>query len=306
MGIQRTKIDRTPLLDNEDQNIGNSAIIQPQAGAVGSGTVIPQDLKHRLLNLTAGSASGQTTSVVMTARRIIAGSADNPYPGLPGPITGIVEFGNGGRFTRAEFDVPIGPFAGYFDRAASSLEPQDGGAIITVPTGVLRVYARYDNLLLTPLLNTNPPICLAQNAGVPVIGPGGPVTTVPPPPIVAEPLLVQAATSYFSRALSKVYKTLYCYVADYTAPVTIPLPLYTCFALPAFTRSVKVLRRPVTAQLDVYLRHGIQVMDQYRIATGAQGVAVEVVGHENIIEIDSVDLLADQVTFLAVVCEIGI
>ena len=89
-------------------------------------------------------------SIVFTAARVVG--ASNPNPGYAGPITGLVEFGNGGRFTRVEFDVPLGPYLGTFQGAAVASEPQDGGVIVTVPTGVLRAYARYDNLLVQPIL----------------------------------------------------------------------------------------------------------------------------------------------------------
>jgi hypothetical protein len=301
---------KTPLLEDEEQNIGNSAILRPQVGPNGpmtpSGTVIPQHSPPRIVNLqNGGSGAGQTTSLIMTARRIVGGSADNPLPGIPGPITGIVEFGNGGRSTRVEFDVPTGPFAGFFDNATSALDPQDGGVIVTVPTGVLRAYARYDNLLLAPLLNTNPPVSLAQSRGVTVCGPGGPLAARPAG-IPAEPVLVQAMASYFSRVKAPVYKTIYCYVSDFDVPVAVPLPTFTCFALPAFTKSVRVLRQPLSAALDISLRKDVQVMDQFSIAGGSPGQAVDIIGQENIIEIDSHDLVADHVTFLAVVCEIGI
>ena len=180
--------DSTPLLKNADQNIGNSTILYPQAGTVG--VVIPTTNPPRLLNLTGGSAVGQTVSVVMTVSRILQGN-DNPNPGFPGPITGIIEFGNGGRFTKIEFDLTVGPFAGSINEASSAVEPQDGVTIVTVPTGVLRVYARYDNLLLAPLIGTNPPISHAQLTrdllpfpGLPIVGPGGPLTvtnSAPPP-----------------------------------------------------------------------------------------------------------------------------
>ena len=213
-----TDADKKPLLEDADQNIGNSATIYPQSGDVG--TVTPQILRDRILNLQAGSAAGQTTSIVMTASRIVG--SDNPTPGFPGPITGVIEYGNGGRSTRLEFDIPVGPFAGSINQASNAVEPQDGAVIVTVPTGVVRAYARYDNLLLAPLIGSDPPISHAQLSGVPVIGPGGPLlcaNSSPPPvniTVPAEPVLVKAMASYFSKAHSKVYKTLNCYISTET------------------------------------------------------------------------------------------
>ena len=215
-----TIADATPLLKAAEQNIGNSAILQPQAGLP---TVIPQTNPARILDLSGGSGAGQTTSIIFTATRLSQG-ADNPNPGFPGPITGILEFGNGGRFTRIEFDIPVGPFDGSLNVASNAVEPQDGMVIVQVPTGIVRAYARYDNLLLAPLLGTNPPMSAAQwNGTVPIVGPGGPVTVdnpTPPPTTVvvpSEPVLVKAMTAYFGKARSKVYKTLNCYISNEVA-----------------------------------------------------------------------------------------
>ena len=193
------------LLDTPaEQNIGNGVIVQPQAGGA---TVVPQTNPDRILMLSGPSHSAQTTSIAITASRIVG--PDNPNPGFPGPITGVIEFGNGGQSTKVEVDIPIGPFAGFFNQLSPSVEPQDGGVIVTVPTGVLRVYARYDNQFIQPRL-TLPPSSLAQGAipPVPFIGPGGPVTrahnTAP-----SEPIRVKAMAAYYSRHTSKVYRTHY-------------------------------------------------------------------------------------------------
>lgn len=79
------------LLDTlADQNIGNGVIVRPQLTGA---TVIPQTNPDRVLMLSGPSGSGQTTSVAITASRIVG--AENPNPGYPGPITAVVEFGKG-------------------------------------------------------------------------------------------------------------------------------------------------------------------------------------------------------------------
>jgi len=317
-----TTADSTPILKQAEQNLGNSTILvpsNPDCTATGIPiTVIPNTNPARLLNLTGGSAVAQTISIVMTASRIVG--ANNPNPGYAGPVTGIVEFGNGGRFTRVEFDVPVGAYAGYFTQAANALDPQAGGAIITVPTSVIRAYARYDNLLLAPLLNTSPPISLAQLMHRTTWGPGGPRATVAPPytppvvpaPILAEPLLVQAMTAYFTRPRANAYKTLYLYASDpfgglsSSVPVIGPNSPYAYWCLPAFTKKVKILRDPFTAALDVVLRDGAQTIDQYTIASGSSAPEIEIPGQATIIGIESRDATADQVVFLALSCEIGV
>jgi len=292
------------LLDTDaDQNIGNSTILQPQAGAA---TVIPETNPPRLLQLTGPSRRGQTTSIIFTASRIVGN--DNPTPGYAGPITGVVEFGNGGRFTRVEVDVPIGPYLGTFQAASQASEPQDGGTIVTVPTGVLRTYCRYDNLLCQPNLNL-PTRSTAQILGVPFIGPGGPRTDTTPVTVPAEPVLVKSMAAYFSRHFSRSYKTQYCYVGQPGIP---PQPIaigQALYCIPAHAKSVRVMRDPMTAALFVDLFDGINFMERYAIA-GGPGVInsplIPLVGNETVIEISSQAPPADAMIFLALVYEIGI
>lgn len=304
--------DKTPLLMNAEQNIGNSEIVNPQAG--NAGVVIPQTNPQRIIMLTGGSAVGQTVSIVMGASRIVG--AANPYPGFAGPITGVVEYGNGGRSTRVEFDIPVGPFAGSIDQATSAIEPQDGLTTVTVPTGVIRAYARYDNLLVAPLLGSG--VSLAESEGVPVIGPGGPVTVAQAgqnPDIVVppEPVQVKAMAAYFTKPHSKVYKTINCYLSNEVAvppqvrvrsgSITGGFADFAFYALPAFTRSVKVLRFPDSAGLVVLLHDGVRPVDYITINGGTNPDAIKVIGNENIIGISSGQ---GTVSMLKLVCEIGI
>lgn len=310
--------DKTPLLQNAEQNIGNSAEILPQVGPLGplvnTGTCLPDTNPARLLDLSGGSAAGQTTSIVMTVSRIVGSS--NPHPGYPGPITGIIEFGSGGRSTRVEFDMPIGPFLGSILAALPATEPQDGVVIVTVPTSTLRAYTRYDNRLIAPVLNFTAPTSLAQIQGKGFIGPGGPVLipTIPPTVTPAEPVLTKAMTAYFTRHYSAAYRTLYCFVAtlggagfDLALVSSIPSPglspVYYC--LPAFAKTVQILRRPVTTNLTVTLNNGLVDVDQFSVVAGSQSPIVKLPGGIGIITIQSVGA-ADTVSHLAISCEVGV
>jgi hypothetical protein len=314
---RNTEADKTPLLQNAEQNIGSSVTLLPQPGS--SGVVIPQTNPPRILELSGGSAVGQTTSIIMTASRITG--AANPYPGFAGPVTGVIQFGNGGNSTQIEFDVPVGPFQGYINQALPAVEPQDGIVVVTVPTGVLRVYARYDNLLVSPLLGTNPPQSHAQVSGVPFIGPGGPllVNNPPTPPatllVPPEPLLVKAMVADFTKPRAKVYKTINCYLSDETTtPQAINVgtpsvsqiagyPNVAFWALPAFTRSVKILRFPGSTSLNVLLHDGVRPVDFITVPGGTTSPVIEVIGNENIIGITSG---SQGVTLLKLVCEVGV
>ena len=288
-----------------EQNIGNSIqALQPQAGGA---TVIPQTNPERILMLSGPSSAGQTTSVILTASRIVG--SQNPNPGYPGPITGVIEFGNGGQFTRAEVDIPVGPFAGQVRAAAPATEPQDGGVIITVPTGVLRVYARYDNQLIQPLIGI-PIQSLAQvsTPAVPFIGPGGPVQTNPNPlyNIPAEPVQVKAMAAYFSRHTSKVYKTQYLYVGAQPTGITLTVMADGYWCIPPFARSVKILRFPSTIPMNISLWDNMNhEMETYAIPSGPSPI-VPLIGTETIISLSSTDPLNNQVSLLAACYEIGI
>ena len=298
----RSEGDFKHLLDtNADQNIGNGKIIQPQAGGA---TVIPQTNPERLLMLSGPSKAGQTTSIVLTASRIVG--ANNPNPGFPGPITGIIEFGNGGQFTRVEVDIPIGPFVGTQTSPAPASEPQDGGTIVTVPTGVLRVYARYDNQLVQPVLE---PLTrsLAQLNGVAFKGPGGPTglgNNVFPP----EPVLVKAMAAYFSRHTSKAYRTHYCYLGNSAFPnipnvpiVLGPLGTSGVFCIPAFARSLKIFHMPISTAFIVTLSDNMgNQLDQLSSSGGTIPV-IPLIGTETVVTI-----IGGLTEFLALSYEIGV
>jgi hypothetical protein len=308
--------DNTPLLKNAEQNIGNSAIVAPQPYSFpvlvtdfNPGTVIPQPtpgITPRLIDLSGGSAVGQSTSIIMTASRILQG-AQNPYPGFAGPITGVIEFGSGGRSTKVEFDVPVGPYAGSLAKASSAIEPQDGGIIITVPTSVLRVYARYDNLLVANMLGTVP-MSVAQSHSQNVLGPGGPLLNDPTDYskgfIPAEPVLVKAMAAYFTRHFSRAYRTVWCYIGG--QPISLLSPVHA-FALPAFAQTVQVFRTPKTAQLDITLQSNTQFTREFTIPGGSLSPVVELTGQETIINIGSPNNLpANKITTLAFSCEVGV
>ncbi len=315
MPIRQTMPAPKHLLDTDaDQNIGNSAILQPQDGQGSAyGLVIPQTNPERILQLSGPSKTAQTTSIIFTTARI-TGSANNPSPGWAGPITGIVEFGNGGRFTRAEFDVPVGPYIGALQGAASNTEPQDGGVVVTVPTGVLRAYARYDNRLIQPVLGSNPPLSLAQTLGVPFVGPGGPIPANAGPNFAfpAEPVLVKAMAAYYTRHFARLYKTQYCYTSGVgVAPIFIdPVLNQALYCVPALARTVKVLRFPMSSAMIVRLYDGlygdpnIEPLDVVNVAANTSPT-IELVGNMNLLTVSS-STANDTVKFLALCYEIGL
>ena len=290
------------LLDTlADQNIGNGVVIQPQLTGA---TVIPQTNPERILMLSGPSSAGQTTTIAITASRIVG--SENPNPGYPGPITAVIEFGNGGQFTTAEVDVPPGPYLGYTTHAAPSTEPKDGGVIVTVPTGVLRVYARYDNALIQPQINTAG-ISIAQQNGVKFVGPGGPVQLVDthgnPYTIPAEPVRVKAMAAYYTRRSAKAYRTQYLYVTDQSSGVKVPISGFSsAFCVPPFAKALKVLRSPVTAGFDLFFFDSVNhELDSVGVPSGSAPI-IPLQGTESLVVIS----VNNPITLLAFSYEIGI
>ena len=74
--------------------------------------------------------------------------------------------------------------------------------------------------------------------------------------------------------------------------------------IPAFARSVKVLRYPITASLTFRLYDGINQLDEISVPSGSSPT-IEIVGTETILNITNLPP-ADPVSFLALCYEIGI
>jgi hypothetical protein len=123
--------------------------------------------------------------------------------------------------------------------------------------------------------------------------------------------------NYFNKARSRIYKTLNCYLSSETnTPTQVTIPIgtpqaseiggYTDFAfwaLPAYTKTVKILRFPDTVALTVLLHDGIRPTDYIQIPGGTTAPEFEIIGNENIIGITS---SGAEVNMLKLVCEIGI
>lgn len=286
-----------PLDTPSNQKIGNSVILQPQLTGA---TVIPPN-PECLLDLNGPPRTGQIISVILAASRLT--DPKNPEPGYPGPITGVIEFGNEGQYTMAEVDVPIGSHARHPFCTASSSKSQDGGTIISMPAGFLRVWVRYDNAFIQPQVN-HMGLSLAQSNEVPFMGPGGPVNTPDSRnPILAEPVQVKAMAAYYAKQNSKVYRTHYLYIADRSVGSQIPISVTgASFCVPPFAQSLKVLRSPITARFTLSLcDNSGHELDILKVPSGSAPI-IPLVGTESIITID----FTSQITLLAFCYEIGI
>jgi hypothetical protein len=261
---QRSGKTGIKLLDDADNNIGNGTILQPQFLPLAGPPYVkqPNQTRARLLNLTASSRYGQSITVVMTAARVLLPGQALTQTHV-GPITGIIEFGNGSQFTKVEFDIPVGPFQGseYFG-LNTAYEFQDGGIAIQVPTGTLRVFARYDNALVTPIQELNSPVFGEPPYPIPAgSGPFAPNPVLndplgPFPTRTCVPVLVKAFADYFGRIFSRLQKTLYLYISDPSTGGRVTFGPVS-YAIPPFARAVRVVRDPQTAAMTLSLDDGM-------------------------------------------------
>ena len=323
MAARRSGKSGMRLLDDGENNVGNATTVMPQVLPAGQVlTTVKQSNPPRVLNLTAESKTGQSMTLVMTASRIAN------HNGVAGPITGIVEFGNGTQSTKVEFDVPFGPFVGGIDGVAPGTQPEDGGAIVQVPTGVLRAYARYDNAYITPNLEgyafgENGSGSFPLPAGAGPFAPGNSV-----PPNLVDPgstaAYVKAFANYYGRVHSKLYKTLYLYNGNngrVNAPVVAPVPVSfgtpilgvdvsTTYAIPPFAKSVQVFRAPYTASMIMLLSDLVSIsgsgLGGYIPIGPGQSPIIPIVGNQTVIGLSSASNGGgDKVTAVSLVFEIG-
>ena len=278
----------TRLLDDAENNVGNSTILYPEILPPGQNfTTVKQSNPPRVLNLTADSKSGQSITVVMTAARQANQS------GHAGPVTGIIEFGNGTQFTRTEFDVPLGPYTGTFNGVAPGTQPDDSGAVIQVPTGIVRAYFRYDDAYITPSLDGLAAASPSPDIYGPNYIPGG---------LFQTPILAKAFTNYFGRHHTKLYKSLYLLNCLTAGGVLFNNPNHQAFSLPPFAKSIQVVRSPDTAAMTLELTDQF-VLETFPIASGPSPI-IPVTGNQTSFFLTSATS-GDKVSYVKVVCEIG-
>jgi hypothetical protein len=223
------------LLDDSDQNIGNAAVLVPYPDPNALVAVnTPITNPPRIIFLDALSPTARTATIALTASTIL-----NP-PDLQtnaGPITGIVEFGNGAQFTRIEVDIPIGPTRGFTAGGILNfIEPEDGVTLVTVPAGTLRVYGRNDSKLIVPNISGE----------VGDIGVGGtpPVGTALVP--FANSVLAKVFATYFTTRTGWLQPTK-TNVIGRTASIVGSTIIYTnspgtAFLIPPLAKRFRVLR----------------------------------------------------------------
>lgn len=250
--------EKPKLLNDADQNIGNQLTIKTPLATVPPMINPPQN-PDRLLNLNAASKSGQMMTVFIGAEA----SPDTPIGVPPSPfLTGIIEFGNGSRFTRLEMDIPLGPMQFKSAISQTPVAPQNGGILVSVPAGTLRVYARSDGALITPNVFGALP---------------GPLS----PPIgefPASDVLVTAFAGYFTRtAVYAPTKTLWLGKVIALAGVGF---IGQAYSIPAFARTISILRDPLTVAIAFLLQDTFgNILDFITIPAGTRSDIYRIPGN---------------------------
>lgn len=142
-----TRPSASPLLDQYDLNLGSTQKVPrpnrtntPQAGAL-----------VRLLDINSEGRSGQVVTLTMGSL-INDGEVAPGLAAISGPVTGIVEWGNGAASNRVEFDLPqpsrllCDPFSPFTTNYSKDLvtTPRQSGLTLTLTASSIRVFARND------------------------------------------------------------------------------------------------------------------------------------------------------------------
>lgn len=347
MGIDR---GTSHLLDAGDTVIGNLIAPLGQNGAWDGNQIIlsPSNNPDRIIDLTADSKTGQMATIAITANCTppLPTTESPNFQFLGGPATARIEFGNGAQFAAVEIDVPVTINPSNFNNpnlpaSQGNNVTNEGGTLITVPAGVLRVYGRDDSNLVTQSVQYG-----GTGFGVPTafgapfngggniprgIGPwwtgyseGGGIAALTALQTLPLPVNMKATVNYFTRpsgVLSRNTKTLWVYNsipgpgADTNIQTGAGGP--AIYMIPPFAKSVSVWRNktdpatfandgPVAGVILTIFDASLYIkmpMTTLTIAAGAQSPDFELPMSAVAI---GVQTTTDTVTSLALVFEIGI
>lgn len=265
--------EKARLLEDADQNIGNQLVIKTLPAPFP--LTLPYQSPDRILNLNSASKGGQMMTVFLgaTASPISSQGSNGPLPS--NFITGVVEFGNGSRFSRAEFDIPIGPVQFPAPNNRTPVDPQSGGMFFSLPAATLRIYARSDANLITPDIFGALPHGFAPN-------PLDPHRLDPPTPSsspTASDVLVTAFAGYFTRtSIFPPTKTLW--LGQVVAATGIHYVGET-YAIPPLASTVRFLRFDVNVvALAIRIADiGSNILDQISLPAGVRSDTYKLPGN---------------------------
>jgi hypothetical protein len=347
MGINRGS---EHLLDAGDTVIGNLVSPLGQNGSWNGNQIIltPANNPDRIIDLTAESKTGQMATVAITANCTLPVPLNESpnFQFIGGPVTARIEFGNGAQFAAVEVDVPVTVNPAAFNNpnlpaSQGGNITNEGGTLVTVPAGVLRVYGRDDSNLVTQSIQY-----AGTGFGVPVafgapfngggniprgVGPwwqgyseGGAFAALTAAQVLPVPVNMKAAVAYFTRPggnLTRNTKTLWVYNsvpgpgADTNIQTGAGGP--AIYLIPPFAKSFSIWRNktdPATfansgptagATLTIFdsLLYTKMPMTTFTVAGGAASPDFELPMSAVAI---GVQTTTDTVTSFALVFEIGI
>jgi hypothetical protein len=143
------------LLDGEELNLGSTQVAKVPLPRPFLHTDVATGEQIRLLDLSCRGKNARTVTLFFSQK--ILETQQNPLANTSGPVSGIVEFGNGAALSTVEFDIPsvsripgnsMFPISGnppaYPDKFKN---PAISGVSLTVTAASLRAFARNDNNL---------------------------------------------------------------------------------------------------------------------------------------------------------------
>jgi hypothetical protein len=317
--------DTPHLLDNADTNIGNAVDAFPTSNSI---ITIPNQNPDRILNLNADdSKTGQMASVVVTATNLPnlliqpAPSTAFGITSFAGPLVAIFEYGNGSTFTAVEVDVAISNVASF--NTTSGLK--DGGIVVSLPAGTLRVYGRNDGNLITPsnMFKVDPingtiqsiPAAnvfgTAAQGNIPRNVGSWSNSTNPAPPGAH----MKAAAVYFSHPSPstgmKNTKTLWIWNGGPSVAGQITTQVQTSFDgtgpalywVPQLAKSVQLHRLPLSTAFTITLIDQFGFVDSIAVAGGANSPIIQLPATISQIGVQGAD---GNTVSCALVFEIGI
>jgi hypothetical protein len=142
------------LLDQDELNLGVSKVVVTPRTKPFNAFAIAAGNEERLLDLACEGRFARTVSITFAA--FVLEPDQNSLANTTGPITGIVEYGNGAVFARVEFDIPaVSRLPGLLTTRGGVTTPYPNGfkspaisgVTVCVAAGAVRTFARNDNNL---------------------------------------------------------------------------------------------------------------------------------------------------------------
>lgn len=193
----------------------------------------------RILNIEGTDADSETILITLQNEAVFLGQSQANVP-VPGPVTGIVEYGTGSGFARIEFEIPSpvgGPSpnqAGGVGINTNIFVPQKNNVVsLCLPASSIRVFARNDAQIgFLTAFDTTTVNALQASRNTPAM------------------IRVHAAYGKANMVREKVVKQYF--VAGPAADgADLPALSTIIIGIPAFAKRVAFFRLPVSQALNV-------------------------------------------------------